>query len=336
MRRRLHGYAAAGLLAWAGWCLLTVPAPAAIGPADGWESAYRLAGGFDRAALQKELARPMDVLQKQSAETLRAYVQRLADLQFAMELAVDVSPAERRVLSDQILTRIGQVGFLIRQRVAGRSMPGRAKGSPSREPGLPSADDLVTVVLQNAGLLVRLIGGLLIAYALGSLVTQSRLLRPARPVRGGHSRALSPAPGPWPEPTRGQAAISLAEIRGALAAGHTIMLHLGYEIAPSQRAEFLKLIRKMQKILRGVGGHTYTVWEDRTRRNRFYELLTCREVGVLEHLIAARGPLPRLAKKVEACRVPNGFAFRRVWWEADSEQVARASFQDGVVVSTAL
>ena len=278
----------------------------------------------------------MDVLQKQSPESLRAYVQRLADLQFAMELAVDVSPAERRVLSDQILTRIGQVGFLIRQRVAGKTIPGKLLVSPSREPGLPSADDPVSVVLQNAGLLVRLVGGLLIAYALGSLVTQSRFLRSVRPVRREQPKGLSPPPGPWPAPTRGRAAVSLAEIRGALAAGHTVMLHMGYEIAPSQRAQFLKLIGKTQKVLRGVGGHTYTVWEDRTRRNRFYELLTCRDVSVLEHLAAARGPLPRLAKKVEACRVPNGFAFRRVWWEADSEKVGRASFPDGVVVSTAL
>jgi hypothetical protein len=201
---------------------------------------------------------------------------------------------------------------------------------------LPSADDLVAVVLQNAGLLVRLIGGLLIAYALGSLVTQSRLLRSVRPIRREESKGLSPPPGPWPAPTRGRAAVSLAEIRGALAAGHTVMLHMGYEIAPSQRAQFLKLIRKMQRILSGVGGHTYTVWEDRTRRNRFYELLTCRDVGVLEHLAAARGRLPRLVKKVEACRVPNGFAFRRVWWEGDSEQVGSAYFPDGVVVSTAL
>lgn len=278
----------------------------------------------------------MDVLQNQSAERLRAYAQRLADLQFAMELAVDVSPAERRVLSDQILTRIGQVGFLTRQRVAGKTIPEKLLVSPSRELGLPSADDLVSVILQNAGLLVRLVGGLLIAYALGSLVTQSRFLRSVRPIRREQSKGLSPPPGPWPEPIRGKAAVSLAEIRGALSAGHTVMLHLGYEVTPSQRAQFLKRIRKMQGILRGVGGHTYTVWEDRTRRNRFYELLTCRGVGVLEHLAAARGRLPRLVKKVEACRVPNGFAFRRVWWEADSEQVGRASFPDGVVVSTAL
>jgi hypothetical protein len=278
----------------------------------------------------------MDVLEKQSPERLRAYVQRLADFQFAMELAVDVSPIEQRVLSDQILTRIGQVGFLIRQRVAGKTIPGRGREFPSRESGLPSADDLVSVILQNAGLMVRLIGGLLIAYALGSLVTQSRFLRLARPVRRGSSQSLSPGPAPWPDPNRGKAAVSMAEIRGALAAGHTVMLHMGYEIAPSQRAQYLKLIRKMQKILGGVGGHTYTVWEDRTRRNRFYELLTCREVGVLEHLAAARGRLPRLAKKVEACRVPNGFAFRRVWWEAVTEQVGRASFPDGVLVSTAL
>jgi hypothetical protein len=278
----------------------------------------------------------MDVLRYQSAESLRVYVQRLADIQFAMELAVDVSPAEQRILSDQILTRIGQVGFLIRQRVSGRSMPGRPRAFPSREPGVPSGDDPVGVVLQNAGLLVRLVGGLLIAYALGSLVTQSRVLRSVRPARREQSKDLSPPPGPWPAPTRGRAAVSLAEIRGALAAGHTVMLHMGYDIAPSQRPQFLKRIRKMQKVLRGVGGHTYTVWEDRTRRNRFYELLTCRDVSVLEHLAAARGPLPRLAKKVEACRVPNGFAFRRVWWEADPEQVGRVSFPDGVVVSTAL
>lgn len=134
MRRRPHGWTAATLLAWAGWCLLTGPALAATAPTDPGESASRLAKGFDRAALQQELDHPMAALREQPAGALRAYVQRLADLQFAMEMAVDVSPAEQRILSERILTRIGYVGLLIRNRGAGRPIPDRATGPPPPTP----------------------------------------------------------------------------------------------------------------------------------------------------------------------------------------------------------
>ncbi|HSD52037.1 MAG TPA: hypothetical protein VLG48_11580 [Candidatus Methylomirabilis sp.] len=127
MRRRPQGQMVAALLSWVGWCLLTGPAPSATTPADAGEVSSRLAKGFDRAALQQELARPIAALQEQPSGVLRAYVQRLADHQFALELAMDVSPAERRILSEQILARIGQVGLLIRMRGGGGADTGERK-----------------------------------------------------------------------------------------------------------------------------------------------------------------------------------------------------------------
>jgi hypothetical protein len=276
----------------------------------------------------------MGAFREQPAGALRAYAQQLADLHFAMELAVDVSPADRRVLTEQILARIGQVGHLIRHQGAGGAVQGTAKGAPTRAPAPPPADDLLTVAWQNSGLLVRLLGGLLIAYALGSLATLRRVQRPAPPARRRDSGVLSPAPGPGAKPTTEQAPISLAEIRGALAAGGTVMLQTGYEIAPSQRDRFLTLVREIQGILRHVGGQTYTVWEDQVHQNRFYELLVCRDTRVLDHLATADGPLPRLVQQAEACRVPDGFAFRRVWRSAVPGQERRVPFVPGEAAPT--
>src|SRR3990172_7196176 len=174
--RRPRGWTVAALLGWAGWSLLTGPAPAATTPADAGEFGSRLAKGFDRAALQQELARPMAALQEQPAGVLRAYVQRLADHQFALELAVDVSPAERRLLSEQILTRIGQVGLLIRIRGGGGPILEKGKEPPTPDAG-PPPNDLFTVAVQNAGLLVRVLVGLLVAVALGYLAARRPGLR---------------------------------------------------------------------------------------------------------------------------------------------------------------
>ena len=319
MRRRPRGWTVAALLGWAGWCLLTGPAPAATTPADAGEVASRLAKGFDRAALQQELARPMAALQEQPAGVLRAYVQRLADHQFALELAVDVSPAERRLLSEQILTRIGQVGLLIRMRGGGGPTPEKGKGPPTPDAG-PPPDDLFTVAVQNAGLLVRVLVGLLVAVALGYLAARRRALRSAVPAGQRNPGVRSPADGEATDPTGEGQSVTLMEIRWALAAGRTVLLQMGYEIAPSQRIRFLDLVREMREVLRGVQGQMYTVWEDPAHPNRFYELLVCRQVGVLDHLTAGDGPLARLTEQVEACRAPDGFFLRRVWLDAVPEQ----------------
>jgi hypothetical protein len=133
--------------------------------------------GFDPATLQKELSSPLAALQAQPIEALRSHVQRLADLHFVLEMAVDVSPAERRVLSERILTRVGQVGLLIRQRTAEPLAAAKGRGLAATDPGPPAAGDLADVILGNSGLLVRLLGGLLIAFALGSLAGYRRAAR---------------------------------------------------------------------------------------------------------------------------------------------------------------
>lgn len=319
MRRRPRGWTVAALLGWAGWCLLTGPAPAATTPADAGEATDRLAKGFDRSALQQELARPLATLQEQPAGVLRAYVQRLADHQFALELAVDVSPSERRILSEQILARIGQVGLLIRMRAGGGPIAEKGIGPLTSDAG-PPPDDLFTVAAQNAGLLVRLLLGLLVAFALGYLTARRRVLRSAVPAGQRHPGVRTPGCGQATDPTGEGRSVTLMEIRWALAAGRTVLLQMGYEIAPSQRTRFLDLVREIRGVLGGVQGQTYTVWEDPAHPNRFYELLVCRQVGVLDHLTAGDGPLAHLTEQVEACRAPDGFFLRRVWLDAVPEQ----------------
>jgi hypothetical protein len=260
----------------------------------------------------------MTALQEQPAGALRAYVQRLADHQFALELAVDVSPTERRVLSEQILARIGQVGLLIRTRGSGGPMPEKGKEPLTSDAG-PPPDDLITVAMQNAGLLVRVLLGLLVAFALGYLAARRRALRSAVPAGQRNPGVRSPARGEATDPTGEGESVTLMEIRWALAAGRSVLLQMGYEVAPSQRIRFLDLVREMRAAFRGVQGQTYTVWEDPAHPNRFYELLVCRQVGVLDHLTAGDGPLARLAEQVEACRAPDGFFQRRVWLDAVPE-----------------
>lgn len=321
---------AALLIAGAGWCLSHAPvaAAAATEPLTAADPSGRPSGGFDRAALRAELSRPVAALQTQPAEALRAHVQRLGDLQFAMELAADVSPEERRVLNDRILTRVAQVGLLVRQRTVEGHNPGKGRGiAEAVGAWYPAAGDLPGVLVENSGLLVRLLGGLLVAFALGNLVASRRGAR----SRSSGSRGDPPIdlmsqasdqPGqPDEEPT-----ITLAEIREALVAGHTVLLEMGSDIAPSNRSRFLELTRQMQEILSGVEGQTYTVWEDPAHPNRFYELVVCRQVGVLDQLAATEGPLSRLAVEIEACRVPGGFVLQRVWWDALPEQGWAAHF----------
>jgi hypothetical protein len=110
--------------------------------------------------------------------------------------------------------------------------------------------------------------------------------------------------------------MTLEEIRKALGSGYTVLLQMGYEVTPSRRRRFLGLARKAQEILHGIEGQTYTVWEDPGHPNRFYELLVCRQLEVLDQLASTHGGLPKLAEEIEACRVPSGFSLHRAWLEA--------------------
>jgi hypothetical protein len=316
MRRHAESFVIAALIGWVGWCLLSGLAPAAAAteaPSGAGASGLPL-GEFDRATLQKELSIPLESLERQPTEALRAHVQRLGDLHFGLELAVDVSPAERRALSEQILTRVGQVGLLIRQRMAEPHAPAKSRALPAPAPGPPPRSDPAGVLLDNSGLLLRLLGGLLIAFALGYLVRERRAVRVTGSlVRSDREKESSaPVPVPSETPSEGRS-MTLEEIRKALGSGYTVLLQMGYEVTPSRRRRFLALAQEAQEILRGIEGQTYTVWEDPGHPNRFYELLVCRRLEVLDQLASAHGPLPKLAEEIEACRVSSGFSLHRAW-----------------------
>lgn len=194
------------LIAGAGSCLSQAPvaAAAATMPETGAEPSGRPAGGFDRAALQAELSRPVAALQTQPTAALRAHAQRLGDLQYAMELAADVSPEERRLLTDRILARVAQLGLLFRQRSAEGHNPGKGRGiAEAVGASFPAAGDLPGILVENSGLLVRLFGGLLIAYALGNLAASRRAARSGSSSGRGDSPIDSMDPADARDPGRG-------------------------------------------------------------------------------------------------------------------------------------
>jgi hypothetical protein len=313
MRRHSQIFLAAGLIGWMGCCLFFGHSAAAIAA----ESLPGAVGRFDRAALQKELSQPLKALEKEPTEELRAHVQRLGDLHFSLQLAVDVSPEERRALSEQILTRVGQVGLVIRQRMLEPRVSTKSKSLPAAGPGRPPRSDLVGLILDNSGLLLRLLGGLFIAFALGYLARELSAGGATQAVVRSERRAKAPTPVliPSETPSDGRA-MTLEEIRKAVDSGCTVLLQMGYEITPDRRHRFLALAREAQEILRGIEGQTYTVWEDPGHPSRFYELLVCRRLEVLDLLASSDGPLPKLAEEIEACRVPSGFSLHRAWLEA--------------------
>jgi hypothetical protein len=327
MRRGKQLLIIAALIGCLGWGLLpdAAPAASAAGLLSGGAASGVPVGGFDRAALQKELAQPLEDLAEQPTEALRAHVQRLGDLHFALELAADVSPEERRVLSEQILTRVGQVGLMIRQQASQSRAPGKGKRTSEADGGPPPSGDLVGTLLEHSGLLVRLLGGLLIAFALGYFMRERRAVGAASSARvSGQRIALQPrAPVSVEAPGEGRA-MTLPEIRHALTSGRTVLLQMGYEIAPSRRRRFLRLARDAHGVLRELEGLTYTTWEDPSHPNRFYELMVCRRIEVLERLAEAASPLSRLAEEIETCRVHSGFRLHHAWLGALPDEAGGA------------
>jgi len=310
---------AVGLIGWMG-CSFLFGNSAVASAAESLSGEVR---GLDRTALQRELSLPLDALEKEPTEALRAYVQRLGDLQFALDLAVEVSPEERRALSDQILTRVGQVGLLMRQRITEPRASLKSGSLVASAPGPPPRGDLTGVLLDNSGLLLRLLGGLLIAFALGYLVRGRRVGGPGGPVRSAarRDRRVDPlAPVPVPSQMPGESgSITLEEIRKAVESGRTVLLQVGCEIRPDRRRHFLTLTRETQEILAESEGQIYTVWEDPENPNRFYTLLVCRRLEVLEQLGSGHHPLSKVAEEIEASRVPTGFSLYRAWVEAVSD-----------------
>jgi hypothetical protein len=331
MRRRPRIFIAVGLIGWVGCSFLSGNSAVA-------SAAESLSGevrGLDRAALQKELSLPLEALEKEPTEALRAYVQRLGDLQFALELAVEVSPEERRALSDQILTRVGQVGLLVRQRMTEPRASPKSRSLPASTPGPPPRGDLTGVLLDNSGLLLRLLGGLLIAFALGYLVRGRRAGVPVRSAARRDRRVDPLAPVPVPSEMPGESgSMTLEEIRKAVESGRTVLLQDGCEIRPNRRRHFLTLARETQEILAESEGQTYSVWEDPENPNRFYTLLVCRRLEVLEQLGSGHHPLSKVAEEIQASRVPAGFSLHRAWVEAVSDP--RGAPHDAAVAEDSL
>ena len=318
---------ALGLVAWVVGGLLIAACPALAGGAGG-------ASGldFDRVALQKELARSALELKQQGTDALQAHVQRLTEMYASLDLAEDVSPEQRRVLSDNILARVAQAGLLLREGRLDSQAEGRARGPAVRATAIGVLDGAAGLLTGNSILLVGLLGGAVIAFSLGSLAGYRRGASQTSYYGESDPRMWFIARDQERRGTAGQLPrISLTQIREALSAGRTVLMQLGYEIAPERRMEYLELICEMQRILGAADGQAYSVWEDPRHPGRFYELLTCHRLAALDRLTRSQGELPGLAARVEACRAPGRPVLRRAWWGVLPERgqgAARASLAD--------
>ena len=274
----------------------------------------RPSGGFDRAALEKELSRPLGELQRQGTDALRIHVQRLTELYSSLDLTPGLSPEDRRVLSDHILARVAQVGMLARE------------GNSTTEAGQKARSGAMSVwavsrgalgfLGENSLVVIGLLGGVVIAYALGSLAGYRRGASQASYYGAGDprmwfaTRAHEGPAGLTEFPVR----ITLDQIRRTLASGRTALMQLGYEIAPRHRREFLGLIREMHQMLNDVDGQVHSVWEDPRHPNRFYEIVVCHRLEALDLLTSDLSELAGLDTAIEKCWLPGRPVLRRAWW----------------------
>jgi hypothetical protein len=257
-------------------------------------------------------------LKSQPTEALQGHVRRLTEQYAALEQAGNLSPSERRAVGESILARVAQVSLLLRERLQPRPEgAARAGGSASVGWLAPFLERLSAFLLDGPSLLLGLLGGLVIAFALGSLTGYRRGATHAS-YYGSESdpriRFLSRSAAPGDnggEPGR----VSATQLRDMLAKGRTIMLQLGYEIAPERRPRYLELIGEMQASMGTLEGQSYTVWEDPRHPNRFYELLVCFQPDALNRLSDRERRLAEIAAEIETCRTPRGPLFRRAWWE---------------------
>jgi hypothetical protein len=161
-----------------------------------------------------------------------------------------------------------------------------------------------------------LLGGLVIAFALGSVAGYRRGASQASYYGAGDPR-LWFVPVAADERKRSAeypVRITLEEIRRTLEAGRTVLLQLGYDVSPRRRREFLRLMREMQRALGEVEGQFHSVWEDPKHPNRFYEVVVCDSRESLDVLMGDRSELAGLAARIEACWVPGRPVVRRTWW----------------------
>lgn len=281
--------------------------------------------GFDRMEVLEEMARLSGDLRTSPTEALRAHGQRLAELYAALETAGDLPPAERRAVGETILARVAEVGLLLRQRTGDRPPDGErewgARTLAARVSGLGGPGGLLS---DGTTLLLGLLGGLVIAFALGSLAGYRRGTSQASyygAVGDPRIRFLARSAGRGDDGS-GPSRVSVSQLKDMLARGRTVLLQLGYEVKPDMRPRYLELIAKMQVGMGPLDGQHYTVWEDPRHPNRFYELLVCYRPEALERLMGRDWHLSEIAGEIEACRTPDGPVFRRAWWALNSAAAA--------------
>ena len=132
------------------------------------EGAAPAGTGFDGAALQRELSQPVLELHRQGPEALRLHVQGLAELDSALDTAQGVSPEERRTLGDRILARVAQASLLLRADRPGATGTDNAQGDERRPAALIPGGRLEGFLADRSLLLLGLLGGVIIAFSLGS------------------------------------------------------------------------------------------------------------------------------------------------------------------------
>ena len=277
---------------------------------------------LDRAALDSELSRPLAELPQQGPEALRLHLQRLTEIYATLDGMAEVPQAERQAMRDRILTRVVQSGFQVRDEGT------RAAGSV-KEHGwwaaalgsLGNLDGASRFLGENSVLLIGLVGGLIVAYALGRLAGYRRGASEASYYGGGDPR-LRFTVRAWESarPASSLVRITSDQIRSTLAGGRTVLLQLGYEIVSSRREEFLGLIREMHLALNDQGDDVYSAWEDPRRPNRFDEVVVCRRLETLDLLTSDRSELAALDAEIEACWRPGRLVLCRAWWRIVSEQ----------------
>lgn len=271
--------------------------------------------GFDRAALDAELSRSLLEVRRQGPEALRSHVQRLTELHASLDLADEVSTEERRTLGDHILGRLTQLGLLARDGRVNTAPAARPRRGETAAALLGVLDGGLGLLGERSVLAVGLVGAVIIAYSLGRVGGYRRGASEASyyPVGDPRLSFVTRAQN-RPRPTGRAVRITLDQVRGTLAAGRTVLLQLGYEIAPRRREEFLGLIREMQRALRELGGQVHSVWEDPRHPNRFYEIVVCRRLADLDLLTSERSELAGLDARIEACWLPGRPVLRRAWW----------------------
>jgi len=281
---------------------------------------------FDRAALDRELSRPLDELRQQGPEALRSHVQRLTELYASLDSTEEVSPAERQALGNRVLTRAAQIGLLAREDGASAARDGKARGWwATGLTSLGALHEALSFLGESSVLLVGLLGGLIIAFSLGRLAGYRRGASQASYYGAGDPRLwFATRARDGARPPEHVVRITMDQVRRTLADGRTVLLQLGYEIAPRRREEFLGLIREMHLALNGLDGQAYSAWEDPRHPNRFYEVVVCRRLEALDLLTSDLSELAGVDAKIVACWLRGRPVLRRAWWGVFAERDADA------------